>query len=54
MRNLCPAVFFVFSIKKIDEYAMFLSENDFNDNKADEAKITRFFDKCMKLLSVLI
>lgn len=50
--KLTPAVVFVFSIKKIDEYSMFLaSTNDFVDS-SEKNKIIKFFDKCMSVLCV--
>jgi len=48
--KLTPSVIFVFSIKKIDEYAMFLSStNDFTTG-TEKNKILKFFDKCMSVL----
>ncbi len=50
--SLTPSVIFVFSIKKIDEYSMFLSStNDYTD-RSEKSKILRFFDKCMSVLCV--
>jgi antiviral helicase SKI2 len=48
-KDLTPAVFFVFSLKKIDEYSKFLSSNDFA-TKEESSKIISFFDKCVALL----
>jgi antiviral helicase SKI2 len=51
--NLTPAVMFVFSIKKIDEYAQFISASEPLVSKDESSKIIHFFDKCMSVLSVL-
>ena len=51
--KLTPGVIFVFSIKKIDEYSMFLySTNDYTEG-AEKNKIIKFFDKCMSVLTVI-
>jgi superfamily II RNA helicase len=53
--NLTPVVIFVFSIKKIQEYALAMSVGEQTFATKDEsAKIIRFFDKCTKILSVNI
>jgi len=52
--NLTPSVIFVFSIKKIDEYAMFLSSTNDYTTGTDKNKIIKFFDKCMSVLGVII
>lgn len=55
--NLMPAVIFVFSIKKIQEYAkaISVSNNEVRFTTSDEsAKIIRFFDKCTNILKVKI
>lgn len=52
---LTPAVIFVFSIKKIQEYAKAISalvpEGTFA-TRDESSKIIRFFDKCTKILKV--
>jgi antiviral helicase SKI2 len=48
--DLTPAVIFVFSIKKIDEYAKLLSL-DTRISRGESSQIIRFFDKCMSKLS---
>lgn len=48
--DLTPAVIFVFSIKKIDEYAKLLSL-DPRISRGESSQIIRFFDKCMSKLS---
>lgn len=51
--NLTPVVIFVFSIKKIQEYAKAISVGEQSFATKDEtAKIIRFFDKCTKILKV--
>jgi antiviral helicase SKI2 len=50
--NLTPAVIFVFSIKKIDEYAKFMGVNDSLVSKDESSKIIKFFDRCMGILNV--
>lgn len=40
----------MFSLKKIDEYSKFLSNEDFA-SREDSSKIINFFDKCIGLLS---
>jgi superfamily II RNA helicase len=55
--NLTPAVIFVFSIKKIQEYAKAISilcGNVGFVSRDDSAKIIRFFDKCTSILKVII
>jgi antiviral helicase SKI2 len=49
--NLTPVVIFVFSIKKIQEYAKAIScgEQKFV-SKDESARIIKFFDKCTKIL----
>lgn len=52
--NLTPAVIFVFSLKKIDEYSKELADrvSEFNwATREDTSRIIKFFDKCMSLLS---
>jgi len=49
--DLAPAVVFVFSIKKIDEYAKMLAATDARVDKVTSHKIIKFFDKCMSKLS---
>jgi len=52
--NLTPVVIFVFSIKKIQEYAKAISVGEQTFATKDEsAKIIRFFDKCTKILKVI-
>lgn len=48
--DLTPAVFFVFSLKKIDEYSKFLSNDEYS-SREDSSKIINFFDRCIGLLS---
>jgi antiviral helicase SKI2 len=48
--DLTPAVVFVFSIKKIDEYARMLATEP-RISKSESSQIIRFFDKCMSKLS---
>ena len=53
--NLNPVDIFVFSIKKISEYAKAISVGEQTFATKDEsAKIIRFFDKCTKILKVRI
>lgn len=52
--NLTPAVIFVFSIKKIDEYAKDLMSrsSDYSwCSKEDSSKIIKFYDRCINVLS---
>ena len=49
-KDLTPAVIFVFSIKKINEYGKMLSSKTLV-TKAEEQKIKEFFNKCIKTLS---
>ena len=55
--NLTPVVIFVFSIKKIQEYAKAMSiltgDAGFA-NKDESARIIRFFDKCTSILKVIL
>lgn len=54
--NLTPVVIFVFSIKKIQEYAKAISilTGDAGFVSRDEsARIVRFFDKCTSILKVI-
>jgi antiviral helicase SKI2 len=53
-KELTPAVIFVFSIKKIDEYAQVMAVSEPLVSKNESAKIVQFFDKCMSVLSVSI
>jgi antiviral helicase SKI2 len=53
-KELTPAVIFVFSIKKIDEYAQIISVSEPLVSKEVSAQIIQFFDKCMSVLSVNI
>jgi hypothetical protein len=48
--NLTPTVMFVFSIKKIDEYAKMLSKTQFITD-GEKSRIIKFFDKCIKKLT---
>lgn len=48
--DLTPAVIFVFSIKKIDEYARYISTEP-RVSRQESNKIIKFFDKCMSKLS---
>jgi len=55
--NLTPVVIFVFSIKKIQEYAKAISilTGDAGFVSRDEgARIIRFFDKCTSILKVIL
>jgi len=49
--DLTPCVIFVFSIKKIDDYARLLASKEPRVDKVTSHKITKFFDKCMSKLS---
>ena len=50
--NLTPAVIFVFSIKKIDDYAKFMGVTDSLVSKDESHKILNFYDRCMSILNV--
>lgn len=53
-KNLTPGVIFVFSIKKIDEYARDLGEFSSNEawiSRDETSKIIKFFDKCIGILN---
>lgn len=51
--NMCPVVIFVFSIKKIQEYAKAISVGDQTFvARGESSKILRFFDKCISILKV--
>jgi len=55
--NFTPVVIFVFSIKKIQEYAKAISIMNAENpliSRDESAKITRFFNKCTSILKVKI
>ena len=49
-QELTPVVVFTFSIKKIDEYAKMLSQNQYI-SPSESNRIIKFFDKCIAKLS---